>query len=179
MRGALLDRDGTINRKAAEGDYVKSRQEFEFLPGAVDAIVRLGAAGFAVVVITNQRGIALARMTEDELEEIHAYMCAEVARSGGSIAAVYHCPHDIGVCRCRKPGVELLERAERELGLVLTSSVVVGDAIADIEAGVEKGCRTVLIDPDRTVAPVAVERSLRVDHVVGSLADAAAWIVTH
>lgn len=176
MRGALLDRDGTINRKAAEGDYVKRWDEFEFLPGALDAIVRLSGAGFAVVVITNQRGIALGRMSEDELEEIHARMRAEVARAGGSIAAVYHCPHDIGVCRCRKPGVELLERAERELGLVLASSVVVGDAFADVEAGARKGCATVLIDPEGTVARVASERGLRVDCVAGSLAEAAGWI---
>jgi len=97
----FLDRDGTINVKAPEGDYVKSWDEFEFLPGAVDAIRALHESGRRVVVVTNQRGIARGRMTEDDLADIHERMLEAIGP--GVVAAVYHCPHDDGQCDCRKP----------------------------------------------------------------------------
>src|SRR3954462_760083 len=90
---ALLDRDGTINVKAPEGEYVTRPDEVELLPGAAEAIAALNAASVAVMVITNQRGIALGRMTEEDLAGIHARLSAELeAEAGARIDAFFHCP---------------------------------------------------------------------------------------
>lgn len=147
----FLDRDGTINVKAPEGDYVKSWDEFEFLPGAVDAVRALREAGRRVVVVTNQRGIALGRMSEDDLADIHRRMLDVL----GPIDAIYHCPHDEGECDCRKPLPGMLLRAAEELpGVRLAGAVMIGDSGADMEAGRAAGVETVRIDEARSLADV-------------------------
>src|SRR3954454_17740179 len=100
-RTVFLDRDGTINVKSPEGDYVKSPAEFEFLPGAVDAVRALHDAGWIVVVVTNQRGIARGVMTEDEPAAIREDMLAALADA--VLSAVSFCTHDDVECDCRKP----------------------------------------------------------------------------
>jgi D-glycero-D-manno-heptose 1,7-bisphosphate phosphatase len=141
MRTAFLDRDGTINAKAAEGDYVKSWQEFAFLPGAVEAIGLLRAAGWRVVVVTNQRGVALGRMSLADVEQIHRRM-----REAAPLDAVYVCPHERGRCECRKPGTGMFLQAQAEFGdIEFAECVVIGDAPSDIEAGERLGCRTILV----------------------------------
>jgi D-glycero-D-manno-heptose 1,7-bisphosphate phosphatase len=143
----FLDRDGTINVKAPEGDYVKSWEEFEFLPGAVDAVRALHEAGRRVVVVTNQRGIALSRMTEHDLAEIHERMLDAIGP--GVVAAVYHCPHDGGECDCRKPQPGMLRRAAAEIpGVDLADATVIGDSDSDVEAGRAVGANTIKIGAD-------------------------------
>jgi D-glycero-D-manno-heptose 1,7-bisphosphate phosphatase len=154
----FLDRDGTINAKAPEGDYVKSWEEFEFLPGAVEAVRALRDAGLRVVIVTNQRGIALGRMTEDDLAEIHSRMLEQL----GPVDAVYHCPHDEGECDCRKPLPGMLLRAAEEVpGVDLARSVTIGDSESDMEAGRAAGTRTLLIGRDAPSLAAAVEGLLR------------------
>ena len=149
----FLDRDGTINVKAGEGDYIKSWEEFEFLPGAVDAVRALRAAGRTVVIVTNQRGIALGRMTEADLAAIHRHMVEAL----GGVDAIYHCPHDIGECDCRKPLPGMLERAAGELpGVDLARSVMIGDSDSDMDAGRAVGARTIKLEGTRDLA-AAVE----------------------
>ena len=138
---AFLDRDGTINVKAAEGEYVRSWDEFAFLPGAEEAIRLLAAAGWRVVVVTNQRGVALGRMTMDDVEDIHRRM-----REAVPVDAVYVCPHERGACDCRKPGIGLFRQAMGEFPEIdPASSVVIGDADSDIQAGEVFGARTVRV----------------------------------
>jgi D-glycero-D-manno-heptose 1,7-bisphosphate phosphatase len=157
----LLDRDGTINVKAPGGEYVTSPSGLELLEGAAEAIRALNRAGVPVVVVTNQRGIALGRMTEDDLTAVHARMAELLAHSGASVQAIFHCPHEKGTCGCRKPGPGLLERARAHLGLSsLRRSVMIGDAWSDIVAGRAAGAQTVLLarsvraaPPGTTVAP--------------------------
>jgi D-glycero-D-manno-heptose 1,7-bisphosphate phosphatase len=140
-RTAFLDRDGTINVKAPEGEYVRSWEEFRFLPGAREAIALLRQAGWRVVVVSNQRGVALGRMTAADVEDVHRRMREQVP-----VDAVYWCPHDRGVCECRKPGVELFTDAARDFpGLDLATSVVIGDAESDMEAGRRIGARTIRV----------------------------------
>jgi D-glycero-D-manno-heptose 1,7-bisphosphate phosphatase len=103
VRAVFLDRDGTLNRKAADGDYVKHPSELELLPRASAAVRRLNQQRVRVIVVTNQRGIALGRMSERDLEAIHIRLAAELARAGARVDAIYHCPHDGGACSCRKP----------------------------------------------------------------------------
>src|ERR1700752_1585931 len=92
----LLDRDGTINVKAPEGDYITAPGELELLPGAGRAIAMLNRAGVPVAVVTNQRGIALGRMTDQDLDLIHARLRELLAAEGAFVDAFFHCPHDIG-----------------------------------------------------------------------------------
>ena len=165
----FLDRDGTINRGAPPGDYIKGWSEFEFLPRAPEAIARLNAAGMRVVVVTNQRGIALGRMSADDVEDIHRRMTDELRAAGAELAAVYYCPHGVGECGCRKPDVGMFEKARRDLPRIdFGRSVVIGDSSADMEAADRIGARRILIATDE--APAATE----VDERVSSLWEAAA-----
>jgi D-glycero-D-manno-heptose 1,7-bisphosphate phosphatase len=136
----FVDRDGTINVSAAEGDYVKSVDEFAFLDGAEDALRRLKDAGLRVIVVTNQRGIALGRTTADAVAEINSRL---------DVDAVYVCPHENGVCDCRKPGVGLFLQAQRDFPAIdFARSVMVGDAETDAEAARRLQMRMILIGRD-------------------------------
>ena len=161
----FLDRDGTINVKAPEGDYVKSWAEFEFLPGAREAIGRLAEAGVRVIVVTNQRGVALGRMTRADVEDIHTRLLAE---TGDAIAAIYYCPHDHDSCDCRKPRTGMFRQARAAFpDIEFERTTVIGDARSDVEAARAIGARPILIadaaDYDVELAPSlddAVERVL-------------------
>jgi D-glycero-D-manno-heptose 1,7-bisphosphate phosphatase len=140
----LLDRDGTINLKAPEGAYITDPSAVELLPGAGRAVASLTARGVPVVVVTNQRGIALGRMTEDDLAAVHARLDALLAAAGGRVRAYLHCPHERGSCACRKPGTLLLEQARDLLGLAdLRDAVMIGDAVSDVQAGRRAGARAI------------------------------------
>lgn len=152
----FLDRDGVINAKAAEGDYVKSWAEFRLLPGAARAIGLLSAAGCRVIVVTNQRGIARGILTEPRLADIHYRMRCELARWGGRVDAIYHCPHERGQCACRKPATGMLERAQRDLpGLEFERSVLIGDSLSDLECGAAAGCAVILVGTGRGTPEIA------------------------
>src|SRR3954447_11323724 len=143
----FLDRDGTINRKAAEGRYVTTPAEFELLPGASRAIRMLNDAGARVVVVTNQRGIARGLMSEAALEAIHEKMRLDLAAAGAHVDSIYYCPHDRDVCDCRKPAVGMFIRALAELPDVPRSRCAfVGDSLSDVQSGMAVGIDTVLID---------------------------------
>jgi D-glycero-D-manno-heptose 1,7-bisphosphate phosphatase len=147
MRRALfLDRDGVINRNAAEGEYILSWEEIEILPGVAEAIALINQAGFAAVVVTNQRGVAKGLVGQSDLEWMHVRLKNYLAKSGATIDAIYYCPHDTQPpCRCRKPKTGMLLDAARDLGIDLTVSWMIGDSQKDIEAGVSAGCKTVHI----------------------------------
>jgi histidinol-phosphate phosphatase family protein len=146
VKTAFLDRDGVINHKRPEGNYVTCWEEFEFLPLVKEALWILNASGYRLIVVTNQRGIALKIMTESELQEIHKRMLAELAKVNVSIQAIYYCPHDEGQCYCRKPYPGMFLQAQRDfLDIDFESSIVIGDSLADIDAGNQLGCQTILI----------------------------------
>jgi D-glycero-D-manno-heptose 1,7-bisphosphate phosphatase len=131
----FLDRDGVINRKAPEGAYITNVDELELLPGAGPAIRRLNEAGVKVIVVTNQRGIALGKMSEDDYFEIAAALDAKLAESGAHIDRTYFCPHEKGVCDCRKPEPGMIIAAMRDDHDIDPSrSVLVGDSPSDIQA---------------------------------------------
>jgi histidinol-phosphate phosphatase family protein len=142
----LLDRDGVINRMRT--DYVKSWDEFELLPSALDAIACLGRGGRDVVVLTNQSAIGQQLVSRETVDEIHSRLAALVADHGGRIRAFLVCPHtrDDG-CVCRKPAPGLLWRARDELGVALDSAVMVGDQVSDVMAAWAAGCESILVDP--------------------------------
>jgi D-glycero-D-manno-heptose 1,7-bisphosphate phosphatase len=147
---AFLDRDGTINVKAPEGSYIERPEDVVLLPGAAHAIRALNDAHVHVVVVTNQRGIALGRMSEDDVAAVHRQL-AHLLRveTEGHIDAIYHCPHAEGACDCRKPATGLLLRAREQWPWIdYPLSVMIGDSNSDVEAGRALGMRTLQIGVD-------------------------------
>lgn len=145
----FLDRDGVINRQRV-ADYVVTWEQFEFLPGVLDALREASAFGFPLFVITNQQCVGKGLISDEGLSKIHARMIACVNEHGGDIRAVYVCPHIEGDdCDCRKPKPGMLVRAAEEHGLDLAASWFIGDSGRDVVAGHDAGCRTILVGKDR------------------------------
>ena len=144
VKAAFLDRDGVINVDKA---YVHRWDDFEFLPGSVDAMLRLQSLGYALVVVTNQSGIARGLYSEEQYQTLTDNLRRELEARGVQLAAVYHCPHLPGgsvpglsiQCDCRKPAPGMLYRAARDLGISMPDSVLVGDKISDIAAAQAAG----------------------------------------
>ncbi|HEX5046503.1 MAG TPA: D-glycero-beta-D-manno-heptose 1,7-bisphosphate 7-phosphatase [Gammaproteobacteria bacterium] len=140
----VVDRDGVINEDS--GEFIKSVAEWRPIAGSLEGIAALTQAGYRVVVVTNQSGIARGLLTEEILRDIHERMRSAVRAAGGELAAVYFCPHhpDDG-CDCRKPRTALLRRAERELGVALAGVPFIGDRTSDVEAAEAVGARPILV----------------------------------
>lgn len=143
-RTVFLDRDGTINESPPEGEYVTSPDGIRLLPGAAEAIRTLNEYPAKAVVITNQRGIALGKMTEEDLAAVHQRLIAELATEGARLDGVLHCPHQRGECECRKPGTGMFEQAAGEIeGVKIGGGAMIGDSAIDVEAGRRLGLTTV------------------------------------
>lgn len=150
IRYVFLDRDGVLNRKRPEGEYVRHWSEFEWLPGSIEAIARMKQAGLTLILVTNQRGIALGLLGEAELDRIHEKMQAELAQHGGSLDAIYYCPHDYGECNCRKPETGLFQKALlRFPDADSRGSIVIGDSLPDVEAGKRLGMTTIFLEGEQ------------------------------
>jgi D-glycero-D-manno-heptose 1,7-bisphosphate phosphatase len=165
----FLDRDGTVNVPAPEGDYVTEPDQVALLPGVAEAISRLCAAAIPVFVVTNQRGVARGLMTPAALEAVHDRVRALLDAAGATLDGIYSCVHEVDVCDCRKPRPGLLHRVAREHREVqLARCAMVGDTASDVLAGAAAGCTTVRLAarPD----PLATA-------TVGSLPDAVSWLL--
>lgn len=150
LRTVFLDRDGVLNEKMPEGQYVRSWDEFHLLPGVPEAIARLNRGGFRIVVVSNQRGIALKLYTAADVTAIHSRLQDLLASRGAHIDAFYICPHDKGQCNCRKPLPGMFEQAVREFpDISAETSVMIGDSCSDIEFGARLGMQTILIEVAR------------------------------
>ena len=146
MRAIFLDRDGVINKKMPAGDYVKRWGEFEFLPGAIEAIRTLAQKNFEIFIVTNQRGIARGLMTHEDLCGIHAQMLRTFHEKGISIRQIYYCPHDENECKCRKPAPGMLLKAANDHNLNLRGAILIGDSISDMQAAQRAGCTGILVN---------------------------------
>lgn len=147
-RVIFLDRDGVINRKAPERQYVTSWKEFDFLPGVMNTLRYFNEMGFKLVVLTNQQGVGKGIMSESALDEIHANMLQVLNNNGITIEKVLYCPHLAEAhCFCRKPEPGLFYRAQNELNfnIHLEESFFIGDSETDIEAGNRAGCKTIYV----------------------------------
>lgn len=141
----FLDRDGTLN---VEVNYLHRITDLELIPGAAQAIRRLNGAGYLVVVVTNQAGIARGFFDAAAVHQLHAHLAAVLASHGARVDAFYFCPHHpefTAACACRKPEPGMLLRAADEHAIDLSRSWLVGDTIGDLGAGDAAGCRTVLV----------------------------------
>ncbi|HEV2647299.1 MAG TPA: HAD family hydrolase [Acidobacteriaceae bacterium] len=149
LRTVFLDRDGVINRKLPEGHYVTCCAEFHLLPGVAKAIAKLNRAGLRVIVVSNQRGIALGLYTSADVHEIHASLASQLATQQAHIDAFYFCPHDKAQCNCRKPLPGLFHQAFADFpDITPESSVILGDSLSDIEFGRQLGMQTIFIEGD-------------------------------
>jgi D-glycero-D-manno-heptose 1,7-bisphosphate phosphatase len=149
-RAVFLDRDGTIN---VERKFLHRPEEFQFIPGAAQAIRLLKEAGFRVIVVTNQSGIARGYFDESAVNRLHGYLDRELLRFGATIDAYYFCPHhpDYSIdgngkaCGCRKPLPGMLLKAAADFSLDLPASFIIGDKLADVQAGLNAGCRPLMV----------------------------------
>jgi D-glycero-D-manno-heptose 1,7-bisphosphate phosphatase len=182
-KAVFLDRDGTL---VEEAGYLDRLERLVFFPYSVDAVRLLNRAGFVVVIVTNQAGIARGIFKEAFVAEAHRHISARLAAGGARIDAYYYCPHHPEAvveayrrsCDCRKPQSGLFTRAASDLDLALEDSFVVGDRWHDLEAGQRVGARGVLVrtgygkteeaSPDAHVTPSAI---------VGNVMEAVSWIL--
>ena len=174
----FLDRDGVINEKVPEGRYVSSESEFRILPGVPEAIANLNREGIRVIVVSNQRGVALGDLTLEIVDRIHALLQERLNEYGAHVDAIYICPHDRGACSCRKPSPGLyLEAKNRFPEIMPHTSVMIGDSLSDIEFGYRIGMRTIWIagSPDLRKPGWEVAEKLA-DQTCSSLPEAVAFL---
>ena len=150
----LIDRDGTINAKAARGTYVTGWDEFRWNEPTVEGMRTLSASGFKFIILSNQAGIARGMLDADEVGRINARMCDELARQGIEILDTYLCPHhwDDG-CDCRKPAPGMFFLAAAEHLVRMDRTIYIGDDPRDSEAAYNAECLSILVGPDREAEP--------------------------
>jgi D-glycero-D-manno-heptose 1,7-bisphosphate phosphatase len=148
-RAVFIDRDGTIN---VEKEYLYRTEDFEFVPGVPEAVRMLNDAGWLVVVVTNQSGVARGYYTEEDVHLLHRHAAAQLEKAGARVDAWLYCPHHPSgrgsyalPCRCRKPLPGMLLEAAARFSIDLEASVMIGDKLADVQAGRAAGCRPVLV----------------------------------
>lgn len=160
IRYVFLDRDGVINRKAPEGQYVSHWSDFEILPGVESALAALHCSGRRIIIVTNQRGIALGLYTCADVETLHNELQRHLARHGACIDALYYCPHDRNQCECRKPKTGLFHRAFRDFpGASPLNSLLIGDSLSDIEAANQLGMPSIFISGSYARRTTKIESS--------------------
>jgi len=170
----FLDRDGTINTRLV-GDWIVRPEQFELLPGAGEGLAKLKRAGMRLIVVTNQRGIELGLFNEERLSQVHAYMAELLSPFGVELDSVYFSAAGKGPRT--KPEAGMLFDAKRDFPAIeFARSVMIGDAVRDVQAGAKAGCRTVLIADSAHGAEVlreAEEKDAKPDFVVRSIGEAA------
>ena len=140
----ILDRDGVINEDSA--NYVRGPDDWHPIEGSLAAIADLSKAGHRIAIATNQSGLSRGYFTLDDMELIHAQLCAGVEAQGGQIAGIFYCPHlpEEG-CHCRKPATGLLDAIARELSEPLAGNPFIGDSLKDLQAAERSGCLPILV----------------------------------
>lgn len=141
-RAVFLDRDGVIT---VEKDFVIDIDDLEFMPGAIDALTRI-PADYLKIIVSNQSGIGRGYFTVDQVEDFNKVLLDELKKKSVLIDKIYYCPHSPeDKCDCRKPGIELFERAKRQFGIDFSKSWMVGDKSSDIQSGKNIGALTIQV----------------------------------
>jgi D-glycero-D-manno-heptose 1,7-bisphosphate phosphatase len=144
MKLVILDRDGVINFDSAE--FIKNPDEWQPIPGSLEAIARLNQAGYRVVIATNQSGVGRGLLDMVTLSAIHDKMHKALAHAGGRVDAVFYCPHaqEAG-CNCRKPKPGLLEDIAHRFNVDLAGVPCIGDSLRDLEAAAQVDAQPILV----------------------------------
>jgi len=169
QKAVFLDRDGTINKYVG---FLRNIDDFELLPGVAEAIRKIEALGYLVIVITNQPVIARGEVTVQYLQEIHNKMETLLGMEGAYLDAIYYCPHhphkgyegevsELKIdCNCRKPKPGMILKAAEDFNIDLNNSWIVGDGENDIKAGKAAGCKTVLLGSENYNQDISVSSLL-------------------
>lgn len=180
----FLDRDGTVT---IEKNYITDPGDIELIPGAAGAIARLRAAGFAVVIVSNQSGVARGYMTEEDMAAVHRATEARLLEAGAALDGAYYCPNleDGTIERfardvsCRKPATGMIDAAVRDLDLDMSASFMVGDQITDLEVASRAGIPGVLVATGKGEQTMldAVAGRVEISYFASDLDAAADWII--
>ena len=177
----FLDRDGVINHDSP--DYIKSWEEFEFLPGSVEAIRHLTKNGFTIIIITNQSAISRKMISAKELDHIHLRMREACRARGGSIRDIFFCPHmPEKKCDCRKPKPGLIFQAETKYNIDIPGTAMIGDSAKDIECARNAGCgQAILVQTGNFSKAMRqlTEKNIQPDFIARDLFDAVLQITGH
>ncbi len=185
MRPAVfLDRDGTINQ---EVEYLDNLGDLKLIKGSAQGIGMLNRAGFPVIVITNQSGVARGFFPEEFVNHVHAALSRMLRQEGARVEGWYFCPHhpEAGnppyrrLCSCRKPGTAMVKKAAGDLDIDLGMSWLVGDSFSDLQTAWNAGMKSILVltgHGRRTVASLGLRDRERIEYVAQDLLDACKWI---
>lgn len=157
QKAIFLDRDGVINKKPPEHDYVKSWQEFHLLPDVPEALRLVKDKGFLLIIISNQRGVARGLMTTETVDGIHKRLNSLLENHRTKIDEFYYCPHEHNQCRCRKPSPNMVLRAVKDFNVDLKESWMIGDSETDQQTGINAGVKTRLIPPNGSLLKAVEE----------------------
>ncbi len=186
-QAVFFDRDGTVTEEVG---YLTDISKLRLIPGGGPAVRKLNQAGFKVVLVTNQSGVARGYFSESLVREAHGLLETMLARDGARLDGIYYCPHHPTAgsskytmdCDCRKPGTGLLDQAAKDLDIDLKRSYVVGDKWSDIELARRAGAMAVLVrtgfgpDDPGNVRPGHIKDP---DYTAHDIAEAADWIIRH
>lgn len=174
----FLDRDGVINHFPGKGQYLVRREDFKFLPGALEAISLLTKAGKEIYVVSNQGCVSRGMISLEELNQMTSEMLSEISRAGGKIQKVYYCVHQKSDgCDCKKPKIKLFLEAIGGRKMDLEKVFFIGDSEEDIQAGKNLGCRTILALSGRTTEADLPQFPFKPDEIKKNLLEAAQWIL--
>lgn len=162
MPAVFLDRDGTLN---LDDGYTFRYEDFHWLPGAIESLKLLDGAGFSLIIVTNQAGIAKGLYKCEDVEILHKKVSNDLSKEGIFIKGYYYCPHHpsfTGPCTCRKPEPGLILRGAKEHGIDLLRSYMIGDKISDLEAGLNAKVNTILVRTGYGAGILEVPQNVRV-----------------
>jgi len=152
-KAVFLDRDGVINKK--RNDYVKSVDEFVFLPNVFKVVKTLNEMDYLIIIVTNQSAVNRGIISEKELKTIHNFMLKKFKGANCTISGIYVCPHRPDEnCECRKPKTALLQKAIKDFQIDVSNSWLIGDSNSDIEAAKKMGLRTRKIQENGNILKV-------------------------
>jgi D-glycero-D-manno-heptose 1,7-bisphosphate phosphatase len=177
-RAVFVDRDGVINENRP--DHVKNLGEFVLLPNALEGLRLLSSDSMRVVVVSNQSAVNRGLVSRAMVDHIHYYLTELVCSMGGRIDAIYYCPHRPDEnCDCRKPRPGMLLSAAQQLGIDLTRSYLVGDAVSDVQAALSVGVQPLMVLTGRGKTHARSLARAHLPHIplFQDLLDAAAWIL--
>lgn len=180
MKIVFCDRDGVINRDSDQ--YVKTWEEFEFLPKSLEALALLKTSGFSLVIITNQSIVGRGMIASETLSRTHENMTRAIREAGGEVLDIFFCPHKPSDgCECRKPKPGMILSAAGKYGIDPKDAFMIGDSAKDMDAAGRAGIgKTVLVATGNghSARAECMERNIRVDLFCDDLLAAAKWIAS-
>ncbi len=148
----FLDRDGTLDVRPPKAQYVEKPEDFIWLPGAKEAVKKLKDAGYFIILVSNQAGIAMGRMTDEDVARVNEKMQDDLLAIGACIDAIYYCPHGWdSTCSCRKPKPGMLYQAQKDYSINLPECYLIGDDERDVQTAENADVKGILVDENYTL----------------------------